>query len=126
VGDPITTAIATAVASGMAQSLTDQARESLAALARRIREKFRERPAAQAALDAARDDPGSTTRVSELARALDEVGAEDPEFSREIGELWSHVRLGHAAGDDAAVNTFLGRADKVIQLRDVHGDINIS
>lgn len=124
--DPITTAIATAVASGMAQSLSDQARASVAALTQRIREKFRERPAAQAALDAARDDPGSTARVGELARALDEACAEDPVFSGQISELWSQLRVTAVARDDAVVNTFGGRADKVVQLRDVHGDIHIS
>ncbi|HEX6528014.1 MAG TPA: hypothetical protein VF070_49525 [Streptosporangiaceae bacterium] len=124
--DPITTAIATAVASGMAQSLTDQAREAFAALARKITEKFRERPAAQAALAAARDDPGSATRINELARALDETEAEDSEFGRQIRQLWSQVRLTSVARDDAVINTFHGRAGKVVQVRDVHGDINIS
>ena len=124
--DPITTAIATAVASGLAQSLTDQAREAFGALARKITEKFRERPAAQASLAAAREDPGSATRIKELARALDETGAEDPEFGAQIRELWRQVHLTSVIRDDAVVNTFHGRADKVVQLRDVHGDINIS
>ncbi|MBV9451785.1 MAG: hypothetical protein JO345_38445 [Streptosporangiaceae bacterium] len=124
--DPITTAIATAVASGMGQSLTDQAREVMTALVRRIREKFKERPAAETTLAAARDDPGSAERISEFAHALDEASREDPEFSRQIREIWAQIRLSTIAGDDAVVNTFHGRADKVVQLRDVHGDINIS
>ena len=82
--DPVTMAIATAVAGKAAESLTDQARECLASLVRRIREKFRDRPARQAALEAAA-----------------------------------------AAGDHGVVNVFQGRADKVVQLRDVHGDLSI-
>ena len=123
--DPISMAIATAVASGMAQSLTDQAREATAALLRRIREKFKEQPTAQAALDAARDTPDSAARVSELARALDEAGSDDPEFRSQIRQIWSQISSTTHARDDAVVNTFHGQAQKVVQLRDVHGDINI-
>ncbi len=124
--DPITTAIATAVASGMGQSLSDQAREVMTTLVRRIREKFKERPAAEATLTAAQNDPSSAARISELASALDEADREDPAFGSQIREIWAQVRLSTIAGDDAVINTFQGRADKVVQLRDVHGDINIS
>jgi hypothetical protein len=117
--DPVTMAIATAVAGKAAESLTEQARQCLAALVRRVREKFRDRPAGQAALAAAQDDPGSGALAGELARALDEASAEDPEFGRQIRDLWSQVR----ACD--VVNVFHGRADKVVQLRDVHGDLHI-
>lgn len=117
--DPVTMAIATAVAGKAAESLTGQARECLAALVRRIREKFRDRPAGRAAFAAAQDDPGSGVLAGELARALDEASAEDPEFGRQIRDLWSQVR----AGD--VVNVFHGRADKVVQLHDVHGDLHI-
>jgi len=124
--DPITTAIAAAIAGGMSQSLSDQARASMTALTQRIREKFGRRPAAKAALDAALDDPGSSARASELVRALAEACEEDPEFGRQIRELWDHVRPTAVVRDDAVVNTFDGRADKVVQLRDVHGDLRIS
>ena len=123
--DPVTMAIATAVVGKAAESLTDQARESLAALVRRIREKFRDRPAAQSALDAAQDDPDSGALAGELARALEEASAEDPDFGEEIRSLWSQVRTTAAAGDHGVVNVFHGRADKIVQLRDVHGDLNI-
>lgn len=115
--DPVSLAIATAIAGKTAESLTDQARQSLAALARRIREKFRDRPAASAALAAAAaNDPGA---VGELAHALDEASAQDPEFGSEIRVLWSRI------SDDGVVNIFHGHADKVVQLRDVHGDLHI-
>jgi hypothetical protein len=114
--DPVSLAIATAIARKTAESLTDQARESLAALARRVREKFRDRPAARAALAAAQVDPGA---VPELAHVLDQASAEDPEFGRQIRALWTQV------GQDGVVNVFRGRADQVVQLRDVHGDLHI-
>jgi hypothetical protein len=122
--DPVTLAIATAVAGKAAESLPGQSGAGLAALVRRIREKFRDRPAGQAALTAAQDDPGPGA-VAELAVALDEAGAEDPEFGRQIRELWDNVRTAATASDHGVVNVFHGRADKVVQLRDVHGDLRI-
>ena len=124
--DPITTAIATAVAGGMAQSLSDQARASLTALAERIKAKFTRRPGAKAALDAALDDPGSSARLSEFASAIAEACEEDPEFGMQVHALWDQVRSATVARDNAVVNIFDGQAEKVVQLRDVHGDINIS
>lgn len=117
--DPITMAIASAVAGKAAESMTDQARQCLAVLVRRIREKFRDRPARQAALEAVPGDPGT------LARALDEASAEDPEFGTQIRELWYQVGMQVAAGDQGTVNVFHGHAGKVVQLRDVHGDLSI-
>jgi hypothetical protein len=122
--DPITTAIATAVASGMAQSLTDQAKDAVTTLAGLIREKFRGRPAAHAALAAAEADPGSAARIDQFAHALDEAAATDPEFGTRIRDLWSVAQV--SARDDSTVNIFHGRAEKVIQLHDVHGDISIN
>jgi hypothetical protein len=123
--DPVTMAIATAVAGKAAESLTDQARASLTALVARIREKFRDRPAGQAALAAAQGDPSSGALAGELARALDEASAEDPDFGRRIHELWSQVGVMAAVGDHGVANVFNGRADRVVQLRDVHGDLRI-
>lgn len=114
--DPVSLAIATAIAGKTAESLADQAKQSLAALARLIREKFRDRLAASAALAAAADDPGA---VGELAHALDEACAQDPEFGRQVRVLWSRI------SDDGVVNIFHGHAGKVVQLRDVHGDLHI-
>ena len=119
--DPVTLAIATAIAGKTAESLTDQAKDCLTALVRRIREKFLDQPAARAALEAARDEKGS----AELARALDLACERDPEFGAQIRELWEQIRA-VAAGDNAVVNVFSGRADKVVQLRDVHGDVHIA
>ncbi|HZR52162.1 MAG TPA: hypothetical protein VFB06_21945 [Streptosporangiaceae bacterium] len=124
--DPITTAIAAAIAGGMAQSLGDQARASLTALAQRIREKLGRHPAAKAALDAALDDPSSSARVGELAHAIAEACEKDPEFGTEVRALWGRVRPNAVARDDGVVNTFEGSAEKVVQLRDVHGDLRIS
>jgi hypothetical protein len=111
---PFTLAIATAVAGKAAESLTEQARDAVAAITRRIREKFRGHPAQLAALDAAQADQN---RAGELAGELDEAIAADPAFGDELRRLW----------DQAAdvVNVFRGQAQTVVQLRDVHGDLRI-
>jgi hypothetical protein len=112
-------AVATAVAGKAAESLTGQAGQAIAAIRRKIRDRFHggEVPA----LDAARDDPSAAAR---LARFLDAEFAADPAFRDEIRALW--LQAAPAATDDAVSNVFYGTADKVVQLRDVHGDLNIS
>jgi len=125
--DPITTAIATAVASQAAQTLTAQASGALGAIVRRITGKFRDRPADLAALASARETPDSAELIAALARALDRATLEDPVFGGEIAALWSQASTETAtATSDGVVNTFHGHAEKVIQLRDVHGDLTIN
>jgi hypothetical protein len=107
--DPVTLAIATAVVGKTAESLTDQAKDCLTALAARIREKFRDQP-----------EKGAP----ELATALELACAQDPEFGAQIRALWDQIRAAGAC--DNVVNVFSGRADKVVQLRDVHGDVHLT
>ena len=114
-------AIATAVAGKAAESLTGQAGQAIAAIRRKIRARFRGDPGELPALDATRGDPST---VAGLARFLDAEFAADPAFRDEIRALW--LQAAPAATDDAVSNIFHGKADKVVQLRDVHGDLNIS
>lgn len=114
-------AIASAAAGKAAESLTEQGKQAVAAIVRRIREKFRERPGELAVLDEATDNHA---RVNELAVLLDETSAHDPEFGSHIRALWNHAGL--TVADSGIVNQFRGEASKVIQLRDVHGDLNIN
>jgi len=114
-------AIATAVAGKAAESLTGQAAEAIAAIRRKIRERFCGDPGGVPALDGAQDDPSA---MAGLARFLDVEFAADPAFRDEIRALW--LQAAPTATDDAVSNVFYGKADKVIQLRDVRGDLNIS
>jgi hypothetical protein len=125
--DPISTAIATAVASQTAIALTAQATSAIAEIVRRIRSKFRDRPADLAILAGAQDHPDAAERVSSLADALRQAAIDDPAFGQEITELWTRAQAEiTAATADGVANTFHGNADKVIQLRDVHGDLTIN
>jgi hypothetical protein len=125
--DPITMAIATAVASQTAQTLTTQATGALAKIVKRIRSKFRDHPADLAILADAQENPDSASQVASLADALQLAVLADPAFGQEITALWTraHAEITTATGD-GVVNTFHGNADRVIQLRDVHGDLTIN
>lgn len=125
--DPITTAIATAVASQAAQALTAQATSTITEIVRRIRSKFRDRPTDLAILADAQSHPDSADRVSALADVLRRAAFDDPAFGQEITALWTQAQAEiTAATGDGVINTFHGNADKVIQLRDVHGNLTIN
>ncbi|MGI8332456.1 hypothetical protein ACRYCC_20995 [Actinomadura scrupuli] len=124
--DPITMAIATAVATKGAESLGQQAGPALAALVRRIRERFTGRPAEEAALAAAEERPEEPGRVEALAEALQRVAREDPGFGGELRAVWQRIQVETTADHGVVANTFDGRADKVVQFRDIHGDFTIS
>jgi hypothetical protein len=119
--DPLSMAVATAVAGKAAESLTGQAGQAIAAIRRKIRERFHRDPGEVPAPDATHDDPSA---AAGLVRFLDAEFAADPAFRDEIRALW--LQAAPAATDDAVSNVFYGKADKVVQLRDVHGDLNIS
>jgi hypothetical protein len=119
--DPITTAIATAVAGSATQSLTAQASHILAEIANRLRRKFRERQNDLAAPVAAQDAPASRDQVARLAESLHQFSVDDPAFGEEIMALWRQYLV--AVGNVS--NNFQGQAEKVVQLRDIHGDLNI-
>jgi hypothetical protein len=119
--DPMTVAIATAAAGKVAESLAGGVGESLAAIGRRVREKFQRHPAALATLDAARADPAY---IPDLAALLDETMRQDPEFGRQLRALWQQTAA--QASENGVVNVVHGDAEKIIQLRDVHGDLNIN
>jgi hypothetical protein len=121
--DPLAMTIATNVATKIADTLTDQAQQALATIVRRVREKLRSRPdqlAEVATLDSA-VAVGDASAVEALVRTLEQLFAADAEFRDEIQALWDSAR-----SDDNVTNIFHGKAEKVIMMRDVNGDLTIS
>ena len=121
--DPLAMTIATNVATSIANTLTDQAQQAVASIARRIREKLRSHPdesSEVATLDATIAS-GDAAAVEALARKLEQLFAADQQFRDEIQALWDSAR-----SDDSVTNIFHGRADKVIMMRDVNGDLTIN
>lgn len=121
--DPVTSAIATAVAGSAAQTLTAQATQILAQITSRIRHRLRGGSGELAVLDAPDTDAGSHERTTALAALLHSEFREDPAFASELTALWRDYLDATAS---PVVNTFHGSADKVVQLRDVHGNLTIS
>jgi hypothetical protein len=121
--DPLALTIAANVATKVADSLTNQAQQAIAAIVRKIREKLRSRPDEPS--EAAMLDIVITTSDSPateaFARVLEQLFAADLQFREEIQALWDSARL-----NDGVTNVFHGKADKVIMMRDVNGDLTIN
>ncbi|MER7541829.1 hypothetical protein ABTW95_02340 [Spirillospora sp. NPDC127506] len=123
--DPMTVAIATAMAGKAVEVAGEPVRAAVAELSRRVRERLRRRPAGEEALARAAADP-TPERVASLAEAVGRLMADDPGFAAEARGLWNQAQANAAATNDGVVNVLNGRAEKVVQLRDVQGDLNIN
>jgi hypothetical protein len=119
--DPMTVAIAAALAGKAVEKAGEPAKEALAAIARKIRDRFRGRPRDEAALAAVAEQPDSAERLAVLDAMLRQAIAEDPQFGAELRELCARTGV-----EGEVVNIFTGTAEKSIQLRDVHGDLTIN
>jgi hypothetical protein len=115
----MTVAIATAMAGKAVEVAGEPVRAAVAELCRRVRERFRGRPADEAALARATDQPEVLEGV--VRRLLDD----DPAFRAELDAIWQQAHANASAADDGVVNVFTGRAEKVVQLRDVQGDLTV-
>jgi hypothetical protein len=119
--DSLTLAIASAIAGKSAEAMTEQARQTISIIVQKIRVKFRKHLPDVADLDmVTRGEAGPGV----LAQLLEREFTADPAFRDEIRMLWLQTTPG--SSDDAVSNVFHGKADKVIQLRDVQGDLNIN
>jgi hypothetical protein len=121
--DPLAITIATNVVTKIADTLTDQAQQAVAAIIRRVREKLRSRPgeADEVAMLNVTIATGDASAAEALARTLEQLFSADPQFRDEIQALWDS-----ASSDDSVTNIFHGKADKVIMMRDINGDLTIN
>ncbi|TDD83597.1 hypothetical protein E1293_14350 [Actinomadura darangshiensis] len=122
--DPMTVAIATAMAGKAVEVAGEPVRAAVAELSRRVRERFRGRASDEEALERAIADP-APDRIATLSSVVEHLMAEDPGFGAEARNLWNQAQTNAAASDDGVVNILNGQAGRVVQLRDVHGDLNI-
>ncbi|MEU8141752.1 hypothetical protein [Nonomuraea sp. NPDC048901] len=104
--DPVTLAIAGAVATGIATRAGESAGTALSNLTRRVRDRFRDR---QTVLES----------EEKVAAALEAEFSRDPAFRQDCLGLWNQAQASSVA------NSFTGHANKVIQARDIHGDITL-
>jgi hypothetical protein len=121
--DPFAMAIATNVATKITDALTTQAQQATTQIVRRISQKVRSKPddSRDAATLNAAIATGDAPAAEALARLLEQLFAADPRFREEVQELWDSADV-----DGAVTNLFYGKADKVIMMRDVKGDLTIN
>jgi hypothetical protein len=124
--DPMTVAITAAIAGKAVEMTGEPAVQALAAIVRKVRDRFRGHPEEEAALAAVAAEPDSAERLTVLDEMLERAMAEDPQFGTELRELWQQVRMDVSAEQGGVVNIVSGKAEKVIQMRDVHGDLTIN
>lgn len=115
--DPVTLAIATSIAGKAAEALTDQARQALATIVGKIRDRLRSRPDDLAVLDAATAD---SAMAEALAGVLDREFTADPRFREVIESLWRQ-----ATQVNTVANINHGTAETLVQARDI-GNLTIN
>lgn len=128
--DPILTAIAAA----LAKEAVTVGKTALAALVRRVREKFGHDPGAEIVLASAQENPDDEKWIDALAKVLDRTGEQDPEFAADLRELWTaakpevtSVHVEQTAGDGGVNNSVSGNVSgHVVQARDINGEVNIN
>jgi hypothetical protein len=117
-------AVATALAAKGAEAVVAGGRSTVGALFRLVRDRFGGDARQAAVLRAAVDRPGEHDRQVQLADMLARVMAGDAVFAQRVRTLWREASAEVAAADhDTVVNKFSGSADKVVQARDISGDI---
>lgn len=123
--DPVSIGIASALAGKAAEAFLSGAHSALAALYGFVRDRFAGDRKALRALQRAQDDP-QDDRVQSLAEQLHRLAADDPAFAEQLGELWEQASTELHAETGGVVNNVSGTVSgKVVQARDVHGDIHL-
>lgn len=116
--------IAGALATHGVDALVGGGRHAFRSLVRLVRDRFRGNADDTAALDAALADPDDDGDVGRLAEAIHRHASEDSAFDRALEEAWSGASRELSVHGSSVVNHFSGRADRVVQARDIRGDIN--
>jgi hypothetical protein len=116
--------VATALATKGAEAAIAGTRSAVGALARLVRRRG-DRGRTATALDRAIAAPGDRQRTADLAEAIAAAMAADPRFAAQVRARWEAVAADEPAGRGAVVNHVSGTADKVVQARDIHGDVRL-
>jgi hypothetical protein len=118
-------AVATALATKGAEAAMVGGKNALTGLLDLVRDRFGRETHAAAVLDRAVDDPDDLAKRVRLAGVLADVMTRDHAFADRVRAHWAGLSGEVTADHGAVVNHFSGRAEKVVQVRDVRGDINM-
>jgi len=69
--------------------------------------------------------PDDDDRRVRLVEALAEAMQRDPGFAEELRVQWRAASVELQADRGGVVNQFSGQASKVVQARDIHGDLSL-
>jgi hypothetical protein len=100
------------------------ATSAVRALVRLVRERFGRNTGEAEVLEAALAHPDDQQRRTDLAAVLAETMLRDPTFAEQVQVHWRAVSAELTVDHGGVVNQFSGQAEKVIQARDVDGDIS--
>ena len=122
--DQLVLAVATTLATKGAEALASGARTATGALVRLVHSRFREGTREGNALAVAIEHPHEGSHQAVLASFLANEMARDPHFNAAVRTAWRRLsEPGADAAHNNVVNNFSGVAEKVVQVRDVRGDI---
>lgn len=121
--DQFVTSIAIVLVTKGAEALAAGAKDAIASLYRTVRGRLAESADDSAILDRAVAHPEERGHQDELATALARVMTRDPAFEQAVRTRWQAVETELAMPNGAVLNHFSGRAEKVVQARDISGDI---
>jgi hypothetical protein len=116
-------AIATALATKGGEALIAGGGGLLGQLFRLVRNRFRSSGEGGDTLDAAVANPDETNRAN-LAAALARLMTSDPALEERVRALWRGGAAELSAESGGVVNQFSGSADRVVQARDIRGDVS--
>jgi hypothetical protein len=113
VPEPVLVSVAAALAGRLVMGLYDL-----------VKAKFADDPQASAVLVAAEGAAQDSPQVRELAETLEAKQAADPEFAERLHAEWQQSRVGQQAENGGVTNQVTGNVSgKLLQARDIHGDI---
>ncbi|MFD0967603.1 hypothetical protein [Plantactinospora endophytica] len=121
--DQLVLAVVTALAAKGGEAIITGGGSAFARLYRFLCDRFRANGSGTASLEAVVTGPGDTERA-ELADAIAQLLTVDPELRPRLEALWSGARAESAASSGGVINQFSGTADRVVQARDIQGDVS--
>ena len=123
--DPTMTAVAAAVAGKLTETLTAGAKIALGKLVNLVKQRFAGDDAAQHALTEAEKAPDNADQVTELAKQIERLAAEDPKFAEQLRDAWSQTSVQLHAETGGIVNEVSGNAaGHLVQARDIEGGVS--
>ena len=123
--DDVAALVATTLIAKGSEALVSGTTGAVRALVALVRKRFGRDVAETEVLDGAIAHPDDEARRVRLVEALAEAMRRDPVFASELRAHWQTASVELAADHGGVVNQFSGQADKVVQARDIHGDLSL-